>query len=522
MGSRFLKQSLLAASLVTIGANVLSRVFGYVREAVIADFYGTSAVLDTFILAFTIPEILSFVIFAALPTAIIPATQGVDETARDRESSLFWRGLGAFTGLMAILSLGVYFLRVPILRFIGGGLDASSMPLASELTAILAFFLFCRGVEAYFRGWLFKKKHFVMPSLSPFLLNVIVLIFIYTLHVELDIRALAWGLLAGAVVQMIMNGLIALWVIKPRLSPAVKAAVAPLVWMTLSVAAVEVVSFAYPAVDRYLASRYLGEGQIAALRYSLFITQLAPGMLVVTFATASFPWISDISAGPDLERLKNLYRDSVGLIVFVMVLVTVGLLMFGNDIVRVAYERGQFDTASRQLTVGPFVAYASGLVFYSIYIYQMRYYYARRLMLRLGVILAGMLLIKIVGSVAMVGPLGHVGLAIATSLAWAAGFVIMTVDLSRQLGWSVMSPTLKAIMRTLPYAAAALLYWWVIGRLWPSTESDSLYRAFVRLLAIGATGSLIYFVVALLLRQPEPRRVIDTLKAKLGRTGEGR
>jgi len=518
LGSRFLKQSLFAASVVTIGANVLSRVFGYVREAVIADFYGTSAVLDTFILAFTIPEILSFVIFAALPTAIIPATQGVDETARDRESSLFWRGLGAFTGLMAILSLGVYFLRVPILRFIGGGLDASSMPLASELTAILAFFLFCRGVEAYFRGWLFKKKHFVVPSLSPFLLNVIVLVFIYALHAELDIRALAWGLLAGAAALLVMNGLFALWVVKPKLSPAVKAAVGPLVWLTLGVAAVETISFAYPAVDRYLASRYLGEGQIAALRYSLFITQLAPGMLVVTFATASFPWISDISASLDKQRLMNLYRDSVGLIVFVMMLIAVGLLAFGSDIVRVAYERGQFDAASRELTVGPFLAYAAGLVFYSIYIYQMRYYYARRLMLRLGGILGVMLLIKIVGSVLLVGPLEHVGLAVATAITWTAGFVIMTVDLSRQVGWSVIRPTLQAILRTLPYAAAALLYWLGIDRLWPSSDTDSLLRAFVRLLAVGTTGALIYFTVALAMKQPEPKRLIDTLKTKFGRS----
>jgi len=519
LGSRFLKQSLLTASLVTIGANVLSRVFGYVREAVIADFYGTSAILDTFILAFTVPEILSFVVLAALPTALIPTAQTVGGEDKDRESSLFWRGLAAFTALLAVLSLGIYILRVPLLEFIGGGLAESKMPLASELTRILAFFLFCRGVEAYFRGWVYKKKHFVVPSLSPFVLNVTVLVSIYALHAEWDIRALAWGLLVGAALQLIVNGVIAFWVVKPRLSPGARAAIGPLVAMTFSVAAVELISFAYPVVDRYLASRYLGEGQIAALRYSLFITQLAPGMLVATFATASFPWISDISASPDRQRLMNLYRDSVGLIVFAMVPITAGLLAFGDDIVRVAYERGQFDAGSRHLTVGPFLAYAAGLVFYSIYIYQMRYYYARRLMLRLGVILGGMLLIKTVGSVALVGPLGHVGLAVATSFAWTAGFVIMTIDLSRQLGWSVMAPTLKAIARTIPFAAIALLYWLGLRELWPSSADDSLLRLFVRLLTAGATGALIYFAAAFIMKQPEPRRMIEMLRSKCGGKG---
>lgn len=503
---------------MTIGANVLSRVFGYVREAVIADFYGTSAILDTFILAFTVPEILSFVIFSALPTALIPATQTVGDD-HARESSLFWRGLGAFAVVLAVLTAATYLLREPILSFLGSGIAPSAMPLATELTGILAFFVFCRGLEAYFRGWLYKKKHFVVPALSPFLLNVIVLGAIYALHGELDIRALAWGFLAGGVFQLVLNGLFALWVVKPSFSPAVRAAVGPLVRLSLSVALVETISLAYPAIDRYLASRFLGEGQIAALRYSLFLTQLAPGMLVVTFATASFPWISDISASPDRQRLLDLYRESVGLIVFVMMLVTLGLLVFGRDIVRVAYERGQFDAVSRELTLGPLLAYATGLVFYSIYIYQMRYYYARRLMLRLGSILGAMLLIKVVGSVALVGPLGHTGLALATTITWTAGFVIMTVDLSRQLGWSVLRPTSRAIVRTVPYAVVALLYWLGIAWLWPSAESDSLLRVLVRLVAVGATGALIYFTVALALKQPEPKRLLDTLKIKLGRSG---
>jgi putative peptidoglycan lipid II flippase len=53
----------MAATLITIGGNILGRLFGFGREAVIAGYFGTSAILDTFILAFTLPELLGMVFF---------------------------------------------------------------------------------------------------------------------------------------------------------------------------------------------------------------------------------------------------------------------------------------------------------------------------------------------------------------------------------------------------------------------------------------------------------------------------
>ena len=111
MASRFLRQSLLAASVISIGTNILGRVLGYVREAAVAGCFGTGADFDTFILAFTVPELVTFIVFAALPMALIPIVRMREASGVAGQSSLFWGGLVLFGSLFAVLSLCAYLFK---------------------------------------------------------------------------------------------------------------------------------------------------------------------------------------------------------------------------------------------------------------------------------------------------------------------------------------------------------------------------------------------------------------------------
>jgi len=508
----------VTASLVTVGASVLSRVIGSVREAVIAGFYGTSAEFDTFVLAFTVPEFLSFIIFAALPTAIIPAMRKTAESSTEdqtaRESALFWKGLFAFAGILAVISLGIGLFRSEILHALAPELAAEQNNLGVRLIAILAAFVFFRGLESYFRGWQFKKKHFVSPALSPFLVNIIVLAIVLSLNERLDIEALAYGWLVSSIASCIYNGVFALLVVKPsfRVGKGTPS-VSPLLKLTFAVAAIELISLIYPIVDRSLAARFLGEGQIAALRYAVFLAMLAPGVLVVTFSLASFPWISDYSVSEETDRLRKLYRESVSLIIFVMGLVAAGMVMFSHEIVRVAFQRGAFDETSLQLTVGPFRWYALGILLYSIFIYQMKFYYARKAIRRLGGILAVMLLVKVIASFILVGPMEHEGLALATSIAWGVGCGIMTYDLKHVIGL-LIGDLVKPAIRVLLPLTIVILCWYGTSIAWPTSDGQTLLFSFVRLGLFALLGVFVYVALAVLFRSPEPKRVFDSVVSR--------
>lgn len=513
MISRFIKQSLFAATVIVVGASILTRVFGFAREAAVAGCFGTSASFDTFLLAFTIPELVTFVIFAALPMALIPVVRKGQLDGTADTSSLFWNGLMLYGSLFAVFSLCVFFFRENLLLWLAPNLIGDQLALGKRLAAIVAWFVFFRGLEAYFRSWLFAGKHFVIPSVSPVLINVVILCSLYFYYGELGIEALACGWLAGSVVSFVANGAFALVVVKPfshinwRL-----AATGPLMKATVAVALLESIALIYPVVDRSLAARFLGEGQIAALRYATFLIHIPTGIFVVAYSHASFPWITDLSASPERESFGNFYRRSVRFLIFVMGLIAVAVLIFPTDIVRLAFQRGAFDQESLHLTAGPLRYYATGVVFYSVYMFQMRFYYARTAWLRLGMILAGMLLIKLVCSLLLVGPMQQNGLALATAVTWLAGLVVMTLDLRRQVRTSAGDLFRPAALRILPGLIIVALFWVVAARFWPGEQSTSFLALLVRLALIGVAGTALYVGLAHWLKLPELKEMFDRLR----------
>ena len=524
MNARFAKQTLVAATLVTVGGNVLGRLFGFLREAVIANYFGTSAILDLFLIAAIIPEILTFVIFAALPTSVIRTSPSADQSDAAGESALFWKGLYACAAFFGVLSAALYLARFPLIDWIAPELTAENAVVAARLLTLLAPFVFFRSLEAYFRAWLFRRKHFVAPALSPFVIDAVIIMWIWLGYETLNIESLAYGWLAASVVLFLAHAIAVGVILKPgRPDNKCGVTVGPLLRMTLAVMAVESLSLLYPAIDRYLAVRYLGEGEIAALRYALFLSQVPPGMLVVTFAAAAFPWISDMAATQP-EKLVSFYRETLRLVVYVMVPMAAGLVVFAPEVVSVAFRRGAFDQQSVMLTSGPLLFYSLGLIFYGVYFYQIRFYYARSLLARLGLILGSTLLLKLVASVVLVRWLAADGLALATSLAWLATSVIMTIDLGRGSRLTLSRDISGWLVRLLVSIAGACGVWLLAGELWTLPPSASLAIQFFWLIVVGLLGASVYFGLSLILHMPEPRRVFDTLKNRLeiSRSGPSR
>jgi putative peptidoglycan lipid II flippase len=513
MNAKLIRQSLLSATFIMVGANILGRMLGFVREAVVADLFGTSAVFDTFVLAFTVPELLTFVIFAALPTAIIPSLAQGDGAAGKAEGRFFWKGLGAFGVIFASLAALVYLLRGQILGLLAPGLEATQQSLGISLMALLSLFVLFRGMEAYFRGWLIHKRHFIVPSLSPFVLNPVVVGGVLLLYGRLDIMALAYGWVASAACLFLLNGIMALMVVRPGWPSAPQpASVRTLLKFTLVVALIEALTLFYSAIDRYLAVKFLSDGQIAALRYALYLSQLAPSVLVVTFSLASFPWVADLTRLVETERLARLYRESLFSILFVMALLASAMAWFAEDIVRVAFQRGAFDGTSLSLTSSPFRYYAIGVFFYSAFHFQTRFYYARKAAWRLGVILSVALGAKVIFSLLLVGPFQHDGLAMATSLAWTLGTLLMTVDLARTAMLSIDGIARPAI-KLFAALSSTLVFFAGVSFLWPAGDGRLVW-SFFRLAAIVLCGSGIYLAVAILLGMPEPRRIWQAVASR--------
>ena len=512
MNSRLARQTLVAASLVTIGTSIAGRVLGYAREAMIAGYFGTSATLDIFVLAFTLPELITFVAFAAIPTALIPSLKKFSSDRTTDETTVFSTSLILFTLLFGAISVLLYLFRGPILYAFAPELSADARFTGERLLAIVCPFVFFRGLEAFFRSWLFEKKQFIVPAVSAMIVNVILLVTLVAMYDRFKIDSLAWGWTLASAALAVFNGY---FVVKAmRLSllrgwhPQI---VRPLLIFTLSVSVVEGIALLYPVVDRYLAAAFLGEGQIAALRYATFLIHIPTGMFIVAFTQASFPWIADLSVASERANLQRLYTRSIRLILFTMGFVAAATLVFPTEFVRLAFERGAFDTRSLELTSSPVFYLALGIVFYSVYLFQIKFYYARMTLKRLGVILGVMLVLKILLSLALVQPMQQNGLALATAITWLVGAIIMTADLGKTLRVS-MSALLSTDGYKMAVSIVALVsFLWGVGRIWTGSPNETLLPLLGRMSVIVLAGGVVYCGTAYLLRFKEINQLRHSL-----------
>ena len=513
--SRFIKQSLVTASVITISANVLSRVFGYFREAAIANYFGTTEILDTFILAFTVPEILSTIIYFALPTAVIPSLKSESQNRPTIDSGLFLSGFIAFFILFAGLSGLIFYFRESIICWLAPGLPIDQHMLGVKIIGIVSFVVLFRGMEAYFRSWLFEKKHFIIPATSNILLNITILGSLFMFYEGANIASLAYGWLFGSIALFLYNGIFATRMIGLHMVQFTTQRWVKAVFISvLSVAVVQSIPLVYSLIDRYLAARYLAAGQIAALRYAMLLIQIPIGIIVVAFNIASFPWISDYSSRGQAEKLKRLYSESIRQLIFVMGIISIGILIFSSEIVTVAFKRGTFDNISAELTAGPLMYYAIGTLFYSIYIFQMRFYYAKPALLRLGLISVFLLILKLGLSLLLIGPMEHNGLALATTITWSCGFIIMTFDLSRYLNMTIKHLVTASVLKSLLLVAIVAGFWVASIAVWPGAVNGPMEAMFLRLMVLFCSGIGLYLGLAFLMKLPEPKRVLTAIKTR--------
>ena len=515
MTAQLAKQSLISATLFTVGGNVLGRFFGFLREAVFASYLGTSAIFDTFLLAFTLPELVAMVLFQALPVALIPSAADASRD-KERESSLFWSGLLWFALVFAGISAIIYFARVPIFHLLASELTGERAAVGQHLLALLAPYVFFRGMEAYFRSWCFAKKHFVAPATSNIIINSGVMIAVVFFFDRIGIDTLAYGWLAGSFVLMLYNGLSALRLVQPSMRIGQSGHLMTALWRgLLAVAVVESISMIYPMIDRYFAAEYLGPGPISALRYATTLISIPSGIFVAAFNVASFPWIAELTSAGDHDRLRKLYINSVRLLIYGMALASVGIALFAHDIVRAAFQRGAFDAESLVLTTAPLALYALGLIFEAVYTFQLRFYYVKRLYLRIGIVLVFMLLVKIVLSRLLIGTMEHHGLALATSVARMVGFAVLTVDLARSLNVKHSDLFGRFLWPCVVSLVITSLVWVGFVYVWPSTDMQSLWLVFVRLIIAAVIGIGVYLGVGTMLNMAEPRAMAEAIRARM-------
>ena len=200
-----LRDNMVKSILIVTVLSILGKITGFMRETVIAAYYGAGGVTDAFFVAFSLPSLLFFVIGASMGVIFIPMyAQLLKEKPEDSHS--FVSNIINMILLVSLLSsiIGVTFSEY-ILKLIAPRLLEKSLTIASALTRIMFPMFIFIGLSYIMTGVLQSHESFVVPSLVSIPSNMIIVLGTVLFSKKYSIYALAWATLIGAISQLLVQ-----------------------------------------------------------------------------------------------------------------------------------------------------------------------------------------------------------------------------------------------------------------------------------------------------------------------------
>ncbi|MBQ8917370.1 MAG: murein biosynthesis integral membrane protein MurJ [Oscillospiraceae bacterium] len=493
-------------TIIMMATTVLAKLLGFVREMVLAYRFGAGAVSDAYVICFSIPT----VILAGLGTAIMTCYISIYselEVNNPRRLQQFHNSTTSLILLISVALVGIFqAFSEPIVKLFAVGFDEATLQFAVSLARIMVISLLFIALSYMLQGYLQMKGSFVAVGLVSVPLNIMVILTIL-LAKDNSTLILGTGPVIGYAVAVGMLLGVALkkgYTYFPQFrlrDPYIK----KLLKLVLPIFAGRTIIQINALIDRSLGST-LVEGSVSALNYANRVFGVVTSVFVVSLITAVFPQLSRQNAQHNMRSIKRTTRTGMGMVTLIVLPMSAALIFFAEPIIRILFERGAFGADAVRLTAESLTFYSIGLIFYSYRDVLSNVFYSMQdtKIPTFNSILAVLLNIGL--NYALIGPLAHKGLALATSLSSVITVIMLMISLRRKIGpmgWrSLLVSGVKMLVGTAVMIAAAKGAYWGVETLLETTEP------LLPMVAAAGVGVVVYVVVLLLLGTREMAQVI--------------
>jgi putative peptidoglycan lipid II flippase len=506
-------------------ATGLSRVLGLAREVVAAKYFGVSAAMSAFTIAFQVPNLVR-ALFAdsALQGAFVPVFTELLEKGERKEafrvaSSLFFLiclVLGAVTALFILLA-------DPIMSLFMPGFD--DRPELHDLTIALSRLMFpivlLLALSGLVVGMLNSFDHFAVPALAPVAWNLVIigcLVGLVPLLPEDDqIYAYAIGILAGTVVQFLLP--------LPWLRGRGGHLTFTLDWRDERVLRVLKlmlpVTIALGLINMSLLinsvfGTLVSEQAPAAIDKAFRIYQLPQGLFSISIATIMFPTLSRFAARGARDDLRRTMGNGVRQICLLLIPSAVAMAVLAEPIIRLVYQRGAFGPEATDLTSTALVWWSISLPFQGVSLLFSRTFFSLQRPWATTALAGLNLVVNASLAAALYGPFEIAGIVLGTVVGTVTMCVAQGWLLRGDLGGIEGARTLGAAARML---AAGVLLGAVAYGVWYGLD-EALGRSLTaQIVSVGTAlvaGFGVYAAAVWAMRLPEALQIRRLLISRRG------
>jgi putative peptidoglycan lipid II flippase len=477
--------------------SIVSKILGFLRELLIAQKFGADGETDVFFVSLAAVSIFISMTTISINRTLIPVLSEIEAKNGKGDKKKHLNNFLNITIVISILLVLITLLASPfIIKVMAFGFDEEQFRLAVSLLRIGIPAIIFSCIIGIFRGYLQSEFRFIESALSQLPFNGIYILFLLFLSNKLGIKGLAVTAIIATASQIPAQiyGLKELgykykfyFDLKDRYIKKVSYLIPPVL---ISGATYDLNII----IDKSLAST-LAEGSISALNYANKIYDLTVNIFIASIITVLYPILSKKSNEENYESLKNNIINGMNTVILLTVPSLTGMVILAKPIVKVIFERGAFDPNSTSMTAGALIFYSVGLAGASLKSLINNVFYS--LQDTKIPMISGFIAIfsNIILNFALIKPMGHRGLALATSISLIITFIFLLVMLRRKIGSFGITKSIKCGAKSLIASIVmGVIVYYLNMRLGIKMGSDTLSEL-ISLLASVGVGVLVYSAI---------------------------
>ncbi len=441
------------------GWTLVSRVTGFLRDAVMAAVMGAGPITDAFVVAMRLPNHFR-AIFAegAFNAAFVPSYSRLLETKGKSSAQIFADRIFVLTFLvqaviLVFALLGMSWIVWALTMGFPDDVDRSRFDLAVTLSRITFPYLLFMTLVTILSGVLNAHERFAAAAAAPILLNLSLVVALGCAFLFPTAgHAAAWGFLLAGVLELALvwwaaarAGLSPAW-IRPRLDTDMKSFFKALGPAVIGSAGVQIAMFA----DTFIAA-LLPTGALSSLYYADRLYQLPIGVIGIAAGTVLLPEMSRRIAAGDVSAAHAAQNRTIGLTVALTTPFLVAFVVIPDLVISALFQRGAFDASAAKASGLVLAAYSIGLPAVVLIRSAVASFYSRHDTTTPVIASLTAVAINVVLKIILTKPYGAAGLALATSCGAWVNFGILTLLAYRR---DLMAPN-AVLYRTILASAIA-------------------------------------------------------------------
>ena len=484
----------------------VSRIFGYIRDAVIFIFLGATGSTDAFFVAFRIPNFLRR-LFAegAFSQAFVPVLSEYKERHSEQDLKKLINHVSGMLGLILLLIsiMGVLVAPLLIYVFAPGFVDEPQrFDLAGQMLRITFPYILFISLTALSAGILNTFNQFAVPAFTPTLLNLSLIAATLWLAPLFDqpVVALAWGVFIAGVVQLLFQipFLIKLGFL-PKFSMRGASEGVKKIWQLMLPAIFGSSVVQINIIINTIIASFLIAGSISWLYISDRFVELPLAIFGVATATVILPRLSKQFVNQSTTGFNQTLEWALKLSIFIAIPSTIGLILLAKPILTSLIQYREFTALDTQMASLSLITYALGLPAFILIKVLAPGFYSRqdtKTPVKIGIIA---MICNVVLNLAFLwvwikfklpGP--HAALALATSVSAYLNAILLFSTLKKSAAFSIQNGWLKYLAQICIASAIMLL---VLLQILPEASQWLNWTGILRiaaLLGFMLLGALLY------------------------------